>query len=156
MKEMPMKATIAAVALIAATLMAPTAWADPADEVRATYNQFAAAQNARDIDKVRAVLLDSPQFLWISDGMAIWGRDAVLQRMALFQEAETWHVEPALNRAVPVEVSDTTAFLHLPLALTIGKGAAPETFRFLVDVLCVKTAQGWRIAALFTTADNTK
>jgi hypothetical protein len=55
---------------------------------------------------------------------------------------------------VPVRVSDTTAFLHLPLTLVIGSQPSPDRVRFLVSVLCVRAAEGWRIAALFTTAEK--
>jgi uncharacterized protein (TIGR02246 family) len=151
-----MKPAIVALALLAAALTAPRAEADPSDEVRAVYRQFVAAQNMHDLEKVGSVLLDSPSFLWVSDGKAIWGRDAVLKRMALFQEARIWHVEPALDKSVAVLVSDNTAFLHLPLELEISFfPAEPERLKFLVSVLCVRTSQGWRIAALFTTTENT-
>ncbi len=151
-----MKPAIVALALLAAALTAPRAEADPSDEVRAVYRQFVAAQNMHDLEKVGSVLLDSPSFLWVSDGKAIWGRDAVLKRMALFQEARIWHVEPALDKSVAVLVSDNTAFLHLPLELEISFfPAEPERLKSLVSVLCVRTSQGWRIAALFTTTENT-
>ncbi len=75
--------------------------------------------------------------------------------MAAFQEARIWRVEPDLGKAVGVTVSDTTAFLHLPLALDLAfSPAAPETLHFLVSVLGVRTTEGWRIAALFTTTEN--
>ena len=45
-----------------------------ASEVRALYQRFAAAQNARDLEQVRPLLLDSPTFLWVSDGQSFWGR----------------------------------------------------------------------------------
>ena len=142
------------IALAAVWAMAP-AHAGPVDEARALYRAFAAAQNRRDLGEVRELLLDSPQFLWVSDGKSIWGPDAVLKRMALFQEASIWHVDPDLNRAVAVTVSERTAFLHLPLELTVAFAPAkPERLRFLVSVLCVETSQGWRIAALFTTTEN--
>jgi len=150
-----MNPAIVALALLAATWTVPSAAADSSDEARAVYRQFVAAQNTHDLKKVGSVLLDSPSFLWVSDGKAIWGRDAVLKRMALFQEARIWHVEPALDKSVAVPVSDDTAFLHLPLELTISFSLAePEKLKFLVSVLCVKTPQGWRIAALFTTTEN--
>jgi hypothetical protein len=100
------------------------------------------------------VLLDSPRFLWVSDGLSVWGREAVLKRMSLFQEAPVWRVAPELERSVAVELGADAAYLHLPLALTIGSSGAPETFRFLVSVLCVATPDGWRIAALFTTTEK--
>src|SRR5207253_962736 len=121
------------------------------EEVRATYERFVAAQNARDLDGVRALLLDSPQFLWVSDGRSVWGREAMLARMASFQEAEVWFVAPALDKAVAVEVGADAAYLHLPLTLVIGSAKAPDRLPFLVSMLCVRTPAGWRIAALFTT-----
>jgi ketosteroid isomerase-like protein len=151
--EDEMKAAIAAFALNAA-LLVPAAQAAPADEVRAIYEQFAAAQNARDLKRVEALLLDSPRFLWVSDGMTIWGRDATLERMASFQLAEIWRVEPDLAQAVPVEVGQDIAFLHLPLQLIIGAAPQPDRLRFLVSVLGVRTQHGWRIAALFTTTEK--
>ena len=148
------KFLIAALALIAA-LLPTAAAADPAGEARALYQRFAAAQNDRDLSAVEAVLLDSPKFLWVSDGMSIWGRAATLQRMALFQQAEIWHVEPDLAKAIAVPVDDRTSLLHLPLTLAIGSPSKGiDRVKFLVSVLCVETAQGWRIAALFTTGDN--
>src|SRR5258708_10822202 len=152
-----MKPAIVALAFLAAVFATPRAKADPSDEVRAVYRQFATAQNMRDLDKVGSLLLDSPKFLWVSDGKSIWGRDAVLKRMALFQEARIWHVEPELDKSVAVTVGDDTAFIHLPLELALAFSAAePDRLRFLVSVLCVGTPEGWRIAALFTTTENAK
>ena len=52
--------------------------------------------------------------------------------------------------AVPVGAG--VAYLHLPLVLVIGPSSGPDRLRFLVSMLGVETtAQGWRIAALFTT-----
>jgi hypothetical protein len=133
---------------------APVRAADPAVEVRALYERFAAAQNARDLKRVRPLLLDRPEFLWVSDGQAFWGADTVLARMASFQQAEIWRVEPDLAAAVPVVVDARVAYLHLPLVLVIGPAAHPDRLRFLVSLLAVDTGQGWRIAALFTTTEK--
>jgi hypothetical protein len=97
---------------------------------------------------VRTLFVDSPKFLWISDGMAFWGPDEVLRHMAIFQDAELWHVDPMLGKSVAVAAGSDTAFLHLPLVLTLGPKAAPKTFGFLADVLCLETKEGWRIAAI--------
>jgi ketosteroid isomerase-like protein len=135
-------------------LLAPAANATPEEEILATYNRFLAAQNARDLAAVREVLSEHPRFLWVSDGRAYWGREAMLERMGRFQTADVWHVTPHLARAVPVLLNATTGFLHLPLTLRIGPAADPSAIDFLVGVLCVRTADGWRIAALFTTEDK--
>ena len=74
--------------------------------------------------------------------------------MASFQEAPVWRVEPDLAKAVAVEVDANAGYLHLPLQLVIGASENPDRLRFLVSVLCVRTSQGWRIAALFTTSEK--
>ena len=151
-----MKWTFAAT-LVALSLGASSpAPANVADDVRAVYDQFAAAQNTRDLAKVKTFLVNSPKFLWVSDGMSFWGPDALVKRMAEFQLAEVWHVDPDLADAAIVEVDDGAAYIHMPLALTIGLKAKPDVIHFLVSILCVKRAQGWRIAALFTTTEKTK
>ena len=132
----------------------PAVAADPAGEVRALYERFAAAQNAHDLGAVRPLLLDGPQFLWVRDGQSFWGPDAVLVRMASFQQAEVWRVEPDLARAVTVPVRNGVAYLHLPLVLVIGPKAKPDRLRFLVSMLGVETEAGWKIAALFTTTEK--
>lgn len=121
-----------------------------AEEVRRLYERFYTAQNARDLATVRTLLWDSPKFLWISDGMPFWGPDALIARMGEFQKLPVWHVEPDLGKAVTVELGPSTAYLHLPLALTLNA----DRFRFLVEMLAVETTAGWRIAALFTTNEN--
>jgi ketosteroid isomerase-like protein len=136
-------------------LAASPALADPATEVQALYERFAAAQNAHDLAAVRPLLLDAPTFLWVSDGQSFWGPDAVLARMASFQGAEVWRVEPDLAHAVPVVVSETVAYLHLPRVLVIGSADRPDRLRFLVSMLGVDTGQGWRIAALLTATQKT-
>lgn len=124
---------------------------DTSEEVRALYRRFVTAQNARDLDGVGAQLIDSADFLWVSDGQSFWGRKATLDRMNGFQQADIWRVEPDLQRARVVEVASASAYLHLSLDLVIGAAAKPDRITFLVSALCVRTTQGWKIAALFTT-----
>jgi uncharacterized protein (TIGR02246 family) len=149
-----MKSLFAGLALTGALLTASPGWAGPVEEAQALYKRFAAAQNARDLDAVRATLSASPGFLWVSDGKSFWGRDAMIARMSSFQEAETWRVEPKLDRSAVVEIGPDAAFLHLPLDLVIGAKDRPDRLKFLVSVLCSRTPEGWRIAALFTTAEK--
>jgi ketosteroid isomerase-like protein len=146
--------SIVATAVLALALTG-AAHADPAGEARALYDRFVAAENANDFDAVRSVLLDSPQFLWVTNGLSIWGREAAVRRMADYHTAEVWHIQPDDAKAVAVEVNSKTSFLHVPLELEIGSRAdGPDHFRFLISALCVATPQGWRIAALFTTTEN--
>lgn len=122
--------------------------------VRALYDRFVAAQNARDLDRVRALLWDEPDFLWVSDGRPFWGADTLLRRMASFQAAEVWTVTPDLGRSRVVALTADVAYLNVPLVLAIGAAASPSNLPWLVDVLCCRGPEGWRIAALFTTEDK--
>ena len=150
MRQIVLSGFVASIALFAPSL----ARSGPREEALATYMRFADAQNAHDLSGVRAELLDSPQFLWVSDGKSFWGRETMLARMAKFQSAEVWIVTPGLAEAVTVEINSEAAYVHLPLTLTLGFKAKPDVLEFLVSALCVKTAAGWRISALFTTFRN--
>ncbi len=145
---------ISSAMLIGSLLLAPVAKAGTTDEVIATYKNFAAAQNARDLGRVKEIFLDSPSFLWVSDGKSLWGRDAVIARMSKFQTLDVWRVEPLLDKARVVEINSTAAYLHMPLDLYLGSTNNVSRTRFLVSILCTKIDAGWRIAALFTTLDN--
>ena len=129
--------------------------AAPEDDIGATYDRFVSAQNARDLATVRELLLDVPQVLWVTDGHSVWGRDAMLARMASFQTAEIWQAIPDRAHGAIVEVSPGVAYLHLPLTLRIGTRAqGTSDTHFLVSILFVRRAETWRIAALFTTLQN--
>ena len=145
--------TVAAIGIAVVTSLR-TVHAAPADEVVALYERFAAAQNRRDIEAVRALLLPSDRFLWVSDGKAFWGPDAMLERMARFQQAALWKVEPDRARRRVVDVAGDRAHLYQPLVLRIGAPDAPDRIPFLVSMLCERTADGWRIAALLTTVEK--
>ena len=138
-------------ALFALVFATEAAVAGTAEDVRATYQQFAAAQNARDPARIGAFFIDGPEFLWVSDGKSFWGRDAVLARMGSFQKATVWRVEPDLAASTVVELMNGTALLHMPLTLVIGSAEAPDHLGFLVSILFVRHDEDWRIAALLTT-----
>ncbi|MGF1502742.1 MAG: nuclear transport factor 2 family protein [Paracoccaceae bacterium] len=148
--------TVLVAGAIAVALGTPVL-ADDADKaaIRATYQDFVAAQNARDTDAIGAFFIDGPEFLWVSDGRSYWGRDAVLARMGSFQRAEVWEVTPDLQAARLVMLGEASAMFHLPLTLAIGQHGLPTELGFLVSILWVEEASGWRIASLLTTADKT-
>ena len=61
--------------------------------MRATFERFVAAQNEHDAKAVEALLLDSPNFLWITRGTPIWGVDAALKRFATLYQGR-WRLDP--------------------------------------------------------------
>lgn len=149
-----MRSAICATLIGICMLLTPWAKAGTPEDIIAAYGRFVAAQNVRDLAAVNDTLLDSPNFLWVSDGKSIWGREALIERMGQFQTLEVWHAEPILKRARIVEVSGDVAYLHMPLDLYLGTKADPSITHFLVSILFKKTVDGWRIAALFTTLNN--
>ena len=120
--------------------------AAPEDDVRAVFDQFVSAQNSHDLRAVRELLLDSPNFLWVTRGTAIWGRDAALKRFeALYQG--TWKLSPDTPNLRAVLLSDTTAQVHVPITFNIGVlGQPAPDAPFLMNQTLIKTPGGWRIA----------
>jgi uncharacterized protein (TIGR02246 family) len=141
-------------ALGLALAFALPAAADPAQDIRDLYAAFVSAQNDRDIAAVRPLLSESPDFLWISDGRPVWGREAMLKRMSSFQTAEVWRVEPDYSASRVILLDEDSAVFHVPLVLFIGSGAAPARLPWLVEVVCQKEAGEWRIAGLYTAQDK--
>lgn len=134
--------------------LASPANADPQQDIRDLYTAFVTAQNRHDIDAVRPLLSDRPDFLWISDGRPVWGREAMLTRMADFQKTEVWRVEPEYAASQVILLDEDTAVFHLPLLLVLGPRADPARLKWLVEVICQKEAEGWRIASLHTAQDK--
>ena len=115
------------------------------DDVRAVFDQFVKAQNSHDIDAVRELLLDSPNFLWVTRGAPVWGREAALKRFESLYQG-TWKLSPDMANLKTVLVSETIAQLYVPITFNIGVPGqpAPDT-PFLMNQTLVKTATGWRI-----------
>jgi hypothetical protein len=140
-----MKTILATFALVI-TLSNGHAFAGVDEDVKATFDRFVSAQNAHDASAVRELLLDSPNFLWVTRGAPIWGRDAAIKRFETLYQG-TWKLSPDTANLKVVLLSDTTAQLFVPIMFNIGPPGqpAPET-PFLMNQTLVKTAAGWRIA----------
>jgi ketosteroid isomerase-like protein len=144
----PRRTTFIETLLVAGTLslLPSAASADGEDDVRAVFDQFVKAQNAHDVAGVRELLLDSPNFLWVTRGAPVWGREAALKRFESLYQG-TWKLSPETSGLRAVLVSETTAQLYVPITFNIGAAGqpAPDT-PFLMNQTLVKTASGWRIA----------
>ena len=142
-----MKPIVAMLAVVV-VLSAPKAFASADDDVKGTFDRFVAAQNAHDISAVRDVLWDSPSFLWVTRGTAIWGRDAALKRFETLYQG-TWKLSPDMTTLKVVLLSDTTAQLFVPIMFNIGPHGQPAPDApFLMNQTLVRTAAGWRIASI--------
>lgn len=136
--------------LLAIAALAPAAApAAPEDEVRATFERFVQVQNAHDAAALESMLADSPQFLWITRGNAIWGREAALQRFSKLYEG-TWRLDPEIGKLRVVSVSDDVAQLHVPVNFTVGAaGQRPESTRMFINQVLVKRGGAWRVMSIF-------
>ena len=104
-------------ATLTAAAIGVSSAAEPAAEVRATFERFVAAQNAHDAAAVSALLADSEDFLWITRGVTVWGR---AEAMARFQKlyAGTWQLEPEMGGFRVVVLEDRVAEIFVPVQFT--------------------------------------
>jgi ketosteroid isomerase-like protein len=140
--------TILAILAVVLTLFTGDALASADDDVKAAFDRFVAAQNAHDVSVVRDLLWDSTNFLWVTRGTPIWGRDAALKRFETLYQG-TWKLSPDTPNLRVVLLSDTTAQLFVPIMFNIGPPGQPAPDApFLMNQTLVKTAAGWRIASI--------
>ena len=143
---------VAFVVGVLAVLDAPSfgsaARAGSAEDVRAVFEGFVAAQNAHDLNAVGDMLLDSKDFLWITRGSPIWGREAALQRFQTLYQG-TWRLDPAMAEFRVTDLGRDSAQLFVPVTFMIAPaGQTAQPSRFLMNQTLVRTAQGWKIASI--------
>jgi uncharacterized protein (TIGR02246 family) len=142
-----MKAIVSVLALTTLLCVRP-AFAGVEDDVKATFEAFVAAQNAHDPAAVRELLVDSPDFLWVTRGAAIWGRDAALKRFEKLYQG-TWKLSPDMSALKVIVLGEKTAQLFVPTVFNIGPAGQPAPDApFLVNQTLVRTETGWRIASI--------
>jgi len=119
------------------------------DEVRATFDRFVQVQNAHDTKALEALLVDSPQFLWITRGTVVWGRDTALQRFAKLHEG-TWRLDPEPTSVRVVPITGDVAEVHATVQFTIGAPGQPaQVTRTLLNQVLVKSGGAWRVMSIF-------
>jgi ketosteroid isomerase-like protein len=139
---------IAGLTLMLISALIKTAIAAPEDEVRAAFDRFVAAQNAHDVKAVEALLLGSPNFLWITRGAPVWGADDALKRFTALY-AGTWKLDPEPSSLRITMIGDGVAQVYVPIVFTIGAaGQPPQQTRFLMNQVLVKTPSGWRVSSV--------
>lgn len=133
---------------LVASLPPAAAVASPEDEVRATFERFVAAQNAHDAKAVEALLLDAPQFLWITRGSPVWGRAEAIKRFESLY-AGTWHLEPDFKEFKVVLLDGRVAQIFVPIVFTIGSAGQPaQETRFLMNQILTRSDSGWRVSSI--------
>lgn len=134
--------------LLAAMVTHIACAATPEEEARATFDRFVVAQNAHDLKAVEGLLLDSPRFLWITRGNAVWGRADALKRFESLY-AGTWHLEPDVSAFRVVLSQPRVAEIFVPIVFSIGpSGQPPQETTFLMNQVLVRTDTGWKVASI--------
>lgn len=136
-------------ALVATATMATLARAATMeDEVRAVFDKYIATQNAHDLKSMRNLLADSPDFLWISRGKPIWGRDAALKSLEERYKG-TWHIDADRRELRVISVSRRVAQVYAPTQITVGDpGTEPAKNRLYINLVMVKKPEGWQIVSI--------
>lgn len=129
-------------------LAAGSAAAANETEVRSTFEKFVQVQNAHDAKALDALLADSPQFLWITRGTTIWGKEAALQRFSRLYEG-TWKLDPDYSALRVIPLGQDVAALHVPVVFTTGAaGQPPQTARLFLNQVLVKSGGAWRVMSI--------
>ncbi|MFM7304899.1 MAG: nuclear transport factor 2 family protein [Alphaproteobacteria bacterium] len=119
------------------------------EEVSETFRRFVAAQKGRDEAELAPLLLEGPEFLWVTtSAVTIWGRDAALARFRANWEKQ-WHLDPDLAALRIVEISPGVALLHVPLRFTFaphGEQAIPTSIKW--SGVFRRVEDRWIIAAI--------
>jgi uncharacterized protein (TIGR02246 family) len=140
---------ISRIAIIVILLtVAGLARAGTEDDIKALFAKFVTAQNAHDLKAVGELLQDSPQFLWITRGTPIWGRDAALKRFeALYQG--TWSLDPKIDELKVIELQPGVVQLYVPITFMISPaGQTAQATRFLMNQVLMKTPNGWKVSSI--------
>jgi hypothetical protein len=145
---MKLRPATALACLLALAVAVPCLAATPEDELRATFTRFIAAQNAHDLKALEPLLLDSPDFLWITRGVPVWGRAEALEKFGILYEG-TWHLEPDPETFRVVQLHKDMAQIFVPVVFTIGPPRQkPRQALMYVNQTLVKSGGFWRIASI--------
>ena len=118
------------------------------EEVRAVFDKYIATQNAHDLKSMRNLLADSPDFLWISRGKPIWGREAALKSLEERYKG-MWHIDVDKKELRVISVSRRVAQVYAPTQLTVGDpGMEPAKNRLYINLVMVKKPEGWQIVSI--------
>jgi uncharacterized protein (TIGR02246 family) len=134
--------------LVAASMLATAAHASMEEEVRAVFDKYITTQNAHDLKGMRSLLADSPDFLWITRGKAVWGREAALKSLEERYKG-TWKIEVDKKELRVISVSRRVAQVFAPTQLSVGEpGTEPARNRLYINLVMVKKPEGWQIVSI--------
>lgn len=118
------------------------------DDSKTFFQSFEKAQNNHDLKAVSDLLLDSPEFLWITKGVAIWGKEAALKKFENLYSG-TWLLEPDMTEFKVNTLNSNVRQIFVPIIFTIGEpGQEPKKIKFLMNMVLVKQFHKLKVASI--------
>jgi uncharacterized protein (TIGR02246 family) len=123
------------------------------EEVKAVFLQQAAAATAHDMAAFERVFAPTPAgqpdpVTFVARAYQFWGRPALIEHFTETFKG-VWKFEPDAERVKVVALTPDTAEIYAPTQVTSGTSSeTAKTAPFLVYEVAVRTAEGWRIAAI--------
>jgi hypothetical protein len=117
-------------------------------ERRSTASWLLKTHEIKAIESLESLLLDSSNFLWITRGTPVWGRDAALKRFSALYDG-TWHLDHEASGLKVTMIGDHAAQIYVAIMFTIGAYGQPaQAARFLTDQVLIKMSSGWRVSSI--------
>lgn len=139
---------------MAAAMAGPAAAGASDSEARDFFVGFLAAQNAHDTTAVGALLWNSPDMLWFTRGVEVRGAKAIIETLKDYH-AGTWHLEPDMAHFRSTAISDDVVQILVPITFTRGLAGKPsQDNTFLISQTLIRSAGGWRVAAIMPIANT--
>ena len=117
--------------------------------LRELFDRFVAAQNAHDLDAVAALLLHTPEFLWITPAGPAFGHRLLLEWLEDRYQG-VWRLEPDSSGFRAAPIASGVAQLQAPVAFTMGRDPdSAQTELMTMTQIVVRSAAGWKIVGLW-------
>lgn len=123
--------------------------------IRELYQHLIEAENAHDIDKVRALVWDSSSALFVAktktaaegNWAGFWGKEVVVEHIQdLF--AGTFRIDPDYSRERIAFLTSSVAETYVPVSISVayaGQSGTPKPFLMIIEWVRLKSG-AWRMA----------
>lgn len=122
----------------------------PESEIRRAYKDLIDAENRHDLTAVKGMVWDSATALFVAKAPVgwhgYWGIDDVIQHLHDMYQG-TFRIDPIYEEERVVFLKPDVAETYAPVKITVAyAGQNPVPRPFIMVLLWLKTAQGWKMA----------
>jgi hypothetical protein len=124
-------------------------------QIRELYRTLIEAENSHDIEKVRAMVWDSPEALFVAKTKTVsegnwagfWGKEVVVAHLQdLF--AGTFRIEPDYSKEKIALLAPTVAETYVPVNISVayaGQSGTPKPFLMIIEWVRLPSGD-WKMA----------